>query len=78
MKEGKQIKNAMKKVLDRYINEQKNANINKNKNMISLEEINKNNEYSIMKLNDNINEINYLLLSKSNESKNNNKKSYFL
>ncbi len=78
MKEGKQIKNAMRKVLDRYVTAQKNTNINKNKNMTSIEEINKNNEYSIMKLNDNINEINYLLLSKSNESKNNNKKSYFL
>ena len=81
MKEGKKIKNAMRKVLDRYITEQKNTNINKNKNMISIEEINKNNEYSIMKLNDNINEINYLLLSKSNEAKNknnNNKKISFL
>ena len=29
-----------------------------------------------MKLNDNINEINYLLISKSNEAKNNNSKLY--
>ena len=60
----------MRKVLDRYISEQKIAH--KDKNLISVEEINKKNEYSIMKLNDNINEINYLLLSKSNEVKNNN------
>jgi hypothetical protein len=76
IKEGKATKNAMRKVLDRYISEQKSAH--KNKNLISVEEINKKNEYSIMKLNDNINEINYLLLSKSNEAKNNNKYSSFL
>ena len=71
MKEGKEVKNAMKKVLDRYINEQKKKNIHK-KNMINVKEINKNNEYSLMKLNDNIEEIKYLL-SKSNEAKINNK-----
>ena len=70
IKEGKGVKNAMRKVLDRYISEQKIAH--KDKSLISVEEINKKNEYSIMKLNDNINEINYLLLSKSNEVKNNN------
>ena len=76
IKGGKGVKNVMRKVLDRYITEQKSTH--KNKNLISIEEINKKNEYSIMKLNDNINEINYLLLSKSNEAKNNNKYSGFL
>ena len=74
MKEGKEVKSAMRKVLDRYINEQKKNKKNMNKrNMISVKEINKNNEFSIMKLNDNIEEIKYLLLSKSNEAKINNK-----
>ena len=74
MKEGKEVKSAMRKVLDRYINEQKRNKKNMNKrNMISVKEINKNNEFSIMKLNDNIEEIKYLLLSKSNEAKINNK-----
>ena len=73
MKEGKEVKNAMKKVLDRYINAKKNDNNEKRKkNMIYVEEINKKNEYSIMQLNDNIKEINYLLESKSNEVKINN------
>ena len=74
IKEGKEVKSAMRKVLDRYINEQKRNKKNMNKrNMISVKEINKNNEFSIMKLNDNIEEIKYLLLSKSNEAKINNK-----
>ena len=76
IKEGKTAKNAMRKVLDRYISEQKN--IHKNRNLLNLEEINKKNEYSIMKLNDNINEINYLLLSKSIEAKHNNNYTGFL
>lgn len=38
-----------------------------------MDEIKKKNEYSIMKLNDNIKEINSLLISKINEAKNKNK-----
>ena len=73
IKEGKEVKNAMKRVLDRYINDQKKKNNMHKKNMINIKEINNNNEYSLMKLNDNIEEIKYLLLSKSNEAKSNNK-----
>ena len=73
VKEGKEVKNAMKKVLDRYINSRKNIK-NRNRIMISVEEINKKNEFSLMKLNDNINEINYLLRSKSKEANINNSK----
>ena len=72
MKEGKEVKNAMRKVLDRYISEERKNN-KKNQNIMSLDEIKKKNEYSIMKLNDNIKEINSLLISKINESKNKNK-----
>ena len=71
-KEGKEIKNAMRKVLDRYIAEERKSN-KKNQNIMSLDEIKKKNEYSIMKLNDNIKEINSLLISKINEAKNKNK-----
>ena len=81
VKGGKEVKNAMKKVLDRYINQQKGEknSQNRKKNMISVEEINKKNEYSLMQLNDNINEINYLLVLKSHEAKiNNNKNNNFL
>ena len=72
MKEGKEVKNAMRKVLDRYIAEERKNN-KKNQNIMSLDEIKKKNEYSIMKLNDNIKEINSLLISKINEAKNKNK-----
>ena len=69
-KEKKEIQNTMKKVLDNYIREGKKKKTNKL--VINAKEINKKNEYSIMKLNDNIKEINYLLVSKNNEMKNNN------
>ena len=69
---GKAVKGAMRKVLDKYLLLQKNRK--PNKNLINNGEINKKNEYSIMKLNNSINEINYLLISKSNEAKNNNVK----
>ena len=62
----------MRKVLGNYIMEQKI--IKANKDLINIEEINKKNENSILKLNDSINEINYLLVSKSNETKSNNSK----
>jgi hypothetical protein len=71
-KEGKEVKNALRKVLDRYIAEERKGN-KKNKNIMSLDEIKKKNEYSIMKLNDNIKEINSLLISKINEAKHKNK-----
>ena len=72
MKEGKEIKNVMMKVLDRYKKEQKINNEKKNINRINIEEINKKNEYSIMKLHDNIKEINNLLISKNNGIKKDN------
>ena len=81
VKGGKEIKNVMKKVLDRYINSQKVEKNNQKRkaNMISVEEINRKNESSLMQLNNNINEINYLLVSKSHEAKiNNNKNNNFL
>ena len=72
MKEGKEVKNALMKVLEKYKKERQKNNEKKNKTLINIEEINKRNEYSIMKLNDNIKEINSLLISKSNEAKNTN------
>ena len=72
LKEEKEVKNAMRKVLDRYIAEERKNN-KKNQNIMSMDEIKKKNEYSIMKLNDNIKEINSLLISKINEAKNKNK-----
>ena len=69
---GKVVKDAMRKVLGKYVMEQKIRKTNKN--LINVEEIKKKNENSIMKLNDNINEINNLLISKRNENKNNNAK----
>ena len=69
-KENKEMQNTMRKVLDNYIRDRKMKKTNKY--VINAKEINKKNEYSIMKLNDNINEINYLLVSKNNEMKNNN------
>ena len=74
-KEGKEVKSAMRKVLDKYILAQKTKK-NKEKNNINIEEINKKNEFSIMKLNDSINEINYMLMSKNNEAKSNNNNLY--
>ena len=71
-KEGKEVKSALRKVLDRYIAEERKNN-KKNQNILSMDEIKKKNEYSIMKLNDNIKEINSLLISKINEAKNKNK-----
>ena len=74
IKEGKEVKNAMRKVLDNYIHLEKKNQEKKSKNMINMEEIKKKNEYSIMKLNDNIKEINYLLVSKINEAESNGNK----
>ena len=71
MKEGKEIKNAMMKVLDRYIKKKKK--IHTHRTIINREEIKKKNEKSLMKLNDSINEINFLLESKNNEAKGKNK-----
>ena len=76
--EGKEVKSAMRKVLDRYIKEERKKTIRKNQNIISIDEINQKNEYSILKLNDNIKLINYLLSSKNKEAKNYNKHSDFL
>ena len=73
VKQGKEVRNVMRKVLDRYIAEQRRNSLNKNKNLISQDEIKKKNDYSIIKLNHNIKEINSLLLSKNKEAKNKNK-----
>ena len=72
-REGKEVKSAMRKVLDRYIAEQRRRTTIRIKNIINVDDINKKNEYSIMKLNDNIKDINDLLDSKNNEAKNYNK-----
>ena len=74
IKEGKEVKNAMIKVLDNYIHKNRQNHEKKSKNIINAEEIKKKNEYSIMKLNDNIKEINYLLVSKINEAESNGNK----
>ena len=69
MKEGKEVKNAMMKVLEKYRKNNRQKIEQKNKAPINIEDINKKNEFSIMKLNDNIKEISSLLISKSNEAK---------
>jgi hypothetical protein len=73
VKQGKEVRNVMRKVLDKYITEQRKNSLSKNKNIISQDEIKKKNDYSIMKLNHNIKEINSLLVSKNKEAKNKNK-----
>ena len=65
---GKTVKNIMKRVLDKYIREQKKRKTNKD--LFTVSDINRKNEYSIMKLNNNIKEINYLLVSKNKEANN--------
>ena len=69
IKEGKKIKNAMRKVLDRYIAERKKNNMKKNISMITTQEINKSNNNSIIKLNNSIKELNLLINSKIEETK---------
>ena len=69
IKEGKQIKNAVGKVLDKYLMEQKQAK-EKRKQNPDKKEINKKNEFTLLKFNDNIKQINYLLTSKRKEIKN--------
>ena len=75
MKEGKQIKNAMGKVLGKYLSEQKQKKIHRQ--LLNRKDINRKNEVSIMNLNDNIKQINYLLASKSKEIKKNLKKTLY-
>ena len=69
LREGKKMKNAMGKVLDKYLMQQRKANAKKKK-PFDRKEINRKNELSILKFNDNIKQINYLLTSKSNEMQN--------
>ena len=69
MKEGKVIKNAMGKVIGKYLSDQKMKK--SKKQLLDKDTINRKNEISIMNFNDNIKQINYLLLSKSNEIKKN-------
>jgi hypothetical protein len=63
----------MRKVLNKYIAEKRRNSLNKNKTLINPDEIKKKNDYSIMKLNHNIKEINSLLVSKNKEAKYRNK-----
>ena len=78
LKEGKKIKSAVGKVLDKYLLEQKKVKekVYKRK-MLDKKEVDKKNELSILKLNDNIKQINYLLSFKNNEIKKNKKKSFY-
>ena len=55
----KSSKRCYEKVLDKYILKEKKSR--QNKNLVSYDEINKKNEYTILKLNDNIREINYFI-----------------
>ena len=73
IKEGKEIKSAMRKVLDRYISERKRDHLRKSISMITIQDINKFNNNSIIKLNNNIKELNLMLTSKNNETKKNKK-----
>ena len=75
MKEGKQIKNAMGKVIGKYLSEQKLKKVHKK--FLDNKNINRKNEVYIMNLNDNIKQINYLLVSKNNEIKKNKKKALY-
>ena len=76
MKEGKKIKNAVGKVLEKYLLAQKREK-GKKRLMLDKKDINKKNELSILKLNDNIKQINYLLTSKKSEIKRNKKKTFY-
>ena len=73
VKQGKEVRNVMRKVLNKYIAEKRRNSLNKNKTLINPDEIKKKNDYSIMKLNHNIKEINSLLVSKNKEAKYRNK-----
>ena len=78
LKEGKKIRNAVGKVLDKYLMEQKKVKEKEYKRkMLNRKEINKKNEVSILKLNNNIKQINYLLTFKNNEIKKNKKKTFY-
>ena len=67
MKEGKKIKSAVGKVLDKYLLAQKQQK-EKKRNLLDMKQINRKNEVSILKFNDNIKQINYLLTSKEHET----------
>ena len=62
MKEGRQAKNVLKKVFEKYINEGKKNN--EKKKLIGNDIIDKRNQDSIMKLNNSITRINNKLVSK--------------
>ena len=76
MKEGKKIKNAVGKVLDKYLMAQKKEKEKKRK-ILDKKTVNKKNELSILQLNDNIKQINYLLSSKNSEIQKNKKRNFF-
>ena len=78
LKDGKKIKSAVGKVLDKYLSEQKKVKEKAYKRkLLNKKEIDKKNEISILKLNDNIKQINYLLTFKNNEIKKNKKKTFY-
>ena len=76
MKEGKKIKTAVGKVLDKYLLAQKKQK-EKKRNILDMKQINRKNELSILKFNDNIKQINYLLTSKEQEIKKIKKKIFY-
>ena len=76
MKEGKKIKTAVGKVLDKYLLAQKKQK-EKKRNILDMKQINRKNELSILKFNDNIKQINYLLTSKEHEIKKIKKKIFY-
>ena len=68
MKEGKQIRNAVGKVLDKYLLAQKKHK-EKNIKKFDKKEINRKNEGFILSLNDNIKQINSMAKQKTNQIK---------
>ena len=68
MKEGKKVRNAVGKVLDKYLLAQKRSK-EKKKILFDKKNINKKNVDSILDFNQSIKEINFLLKTKKNEIK---------
>ena len=69
MKEGKQIKSAVGRVLDKYLLAQKKQKEKRKNLKIDKKEIDRKNEMLLLKLNDNLKQIDYLEKSKIKEIK---------
>ena len=67
---------VIRETIDKYILQQKQAK-GRRKQIPDKNNINKNNEFTVLKFNDNIKHINYLLTSKRKEIKNIQKKLYY-